>query len=136
VTEWLTSGHKFLVTASKRNFMWNLVLNHKATAISNLFYRSLTEIIRLLYDGLWAGRPGLDFQQEQDIFPYATVSKQALGQTQPHQQWVPVALTRHKAAGVMKLTTPLNLVPMSLMAELYFNSSTRLRGVVLNCLIN
>jgi hypothetical protein len=37
---------------------------------------------------LWAGRPGFDFRQGQEIFVFSTASRTALGPTQPPIQWV------------------------------------------------
>jgi hypothetical protein len=39
-------------------------------------------------DGLWARRPGFDSRQGQEIFLYSTLSRPALGSTQPPIQWV------------------------------------------------
>jgi hypothetical protein len=39
------------------------------------------------------GRSGIDLRQRQRIFPLASVSRPALGPTQPPVQWVPVVLS-------------------------------------------
>jgi hypothetical protein len=44
-------------------------------------------------DELWAGQPGFDSQQGQEIFLYFTNSRPTLGPTQPPIQWVPRALS-------------------------------------------
>jgi len=43
------------------------------------------------------GRPGFDPRQRQRIFPVASVSRPALGPTQPPIQWVSAVLSRGKA---------------------------------------
>jgi hypothetical protein len=44
-------------------------------------------------DGLWAERPGFDFQKEQNISLYSTASRPALGATQSPIQWVQGAIS-------------------------------------------
>jgi hypothetical protein len=60
--------------------------------------------------GWTIGVLGFDSRQGLGIFLFTTVSRKALGPTQPPIQWVPGALSR----GV-KLTTHLHLVPRSRM---------------------
>jgi hypothetical protein len=61
---------------------------------------------------LRTGRPGFDPRQRQRIFPLTSVSRPALGPTQPPVQWVPGALSPgvKRGRGVMLTTHPL-LVP-------------------------
>jgi hypothetical protein len=42
---------------------------------------------------LWAGQPGFDSQQGQEIFPFSIAFRPALGPTQPRIRWVPGALS-------------------------------------------
>jgi hypothetical protein len=61
-----------------------------------------------------AGRSGFDPRQGQRIFPLSSVSRPALGPTQPPVQWVPGvhSLGVKRSRGVM-LTTHPHLVPRS-----------------------
>jgi hypothetical protein len=58
---------------------------------------------------LRTGRPGFDPRQRQNIFPLTSVSRPALGPTQPPVQWVPGALSPavKRGRGVMLTTHPL-----------------------------
>jgi hypothetical protein len=77
------------------------------------------------------GRSGFDPRQGQRIFPLASVSRPALGPTQPPVQWGPGVLSPGvmRGRGVM-LTTHSQLVPRSRMSRSYTSSPPkRLHGV-------
>jgi hypothetical protein len=67
-----------------------------------------------LTTGWTIGRSGFDPRQGQRIFPLASVSRPALGPTQPPVQWVPGVLSPgvKRGRGVV-LTTHRHLVPRS-----------------------
>jgi hypothetical protein len=70
-----------------------------------------------------------------EIFPLASVSRPALGPTQPPVQWLPGVLSPgvKRGPGVM-LTTHPHLVPRSLMSRYYTSSPPkRLHGVYRDC---
>jgi hypothetical protein len=70
--------------------------------------------------GWTTGRLGFDPRQEQRIFPLASVSRQALGPTQPPVQWLPGVLSPGVKRGRgVTLTTHLHLVPRSGMSRSY-----------------
>jgi hypothetical protein len=76
-------------------------------------------------------RSRFDPRQGQRIFPLASVSRPALGPTQPPVQWVPGVLSPgvKRGRGVM-LTTHPHLVPRSWMSRSYTSSPPkRLHGV-------
>jgi hypothetical protein len=66
------------------------------------------------------GRSGFDPRQGKRIFPLSSVSRPALGPTQPPVHWVPGVLSRgvKRGRGVM-LTTHPHLVPRSWMSRSY-----------------
>jgi hypothetical protein len=72
---------------------------------------------------LRAGRPEFDPRQGQRIFPLSSVSRPALGPTQPPVQWVPDILSPgiKSGRGVM-LTTHSHLLPRSWMSRSYTSS--------------
>jgi hypothetical protein len=85
--------------------------------------------------GWTTGRSGFDPRQMQRIFPLASVSRPALGPTQPPVQWVPGVLSPglKRGRGVM-LTTHPHLVPRSWMSRSYTSSPPkRLHGVQRDC---
>jgi hypothetical protein len=67
-------------------------------------------------------RPGFNSWQGQEIFLFSTVSRPALGPTQPPIQWVTGALSPGVEWQGVKLITHLHLLPRSRMVELYFLS--------------
>jgi hypothetical protein len=78
---------------------------------------------------LRAGRPddrGLNPGRGERIFPLASVSRPALGPTQPPVQWVPVVLFPglKRGRGVTLITHP-HLVPKSIMSRSYTSSLPR-----------
>jgi hypothetical protein len=83
---------------------------------------------------LWTGRPGFDRRQRQRIFLLVSVSRPALGSTQPPVQWiqwVPEVLSPgiKRGRGVMLTTNP-HLVPRLRMSRSYTSSPPRrLHGV-------
>jgi hypothetical protein len=80
---------------------------------------------------LTTGRSGFDPKQGQRIFPLASVSRPALGPTQPPVPSVPGVLSPgvKRGRGVM-LTTHPQLVPRSRMSRSYtFSPPKRLHGV-------
>jgi hypothetical protein len=69
------------------------------------------------------GRSGFDPRQGQRIFPLASVSRPALGPTQPPVQWVPGVLSPGVKRGwCVMLTTHPHLVPRSWMSRSYISS--------------
>jgi hypothetical protein len=69
---------------------------------------------------LRTGRPGFDPRQRQRIFPLASVSRPALGPTQPPVQWVPGVLSPVVKRGRdVMLTTHPHLVPRLKMSRSY-----------------
>jgi hypothetical protein len=73
--------------------------------------------------GWMIGRSGFDSRQGQRIFPVASVSRPALGPTQPPVQRVPGVLSPvvKRGRGVT-LTTHLHLIPRSRMSRSYTSS--------------
>jgi hypothetical protein len=64
------------------------------------------------------GRTGFDPRRGQRIFPLSSVSRPALGPTQPPVQWVPGVLSPGVKCGRgVTLTTHLHLVPRSWMSR-------------------
>jgi hypothetical protein len=53
----------------------------------------LAQAVQCLTTGWTTGRSGFDFRRGQRIFPVASVSRPALGPTQPPVQWVPGVLS-------------------------------------------
>jgi hypothetical protein len=83
--------------------------------------------------GLWAGRPGFESRQAQELFLYSTGSRPALGPTQPPIQYVTSALS----LGVKRPGSEADhshLVPKAKTVELYLHSSIRFNSVVLHSL--
>jgi hypothetical protein len=75
---------------------------------------------------LWAGRPGergsIPSRGER-IFPIASLSRPALGPTQPPVQWVPVVLSPGVKSGLgVTLTTHPHVMPRSIMSRSYISS--------------
>jgi hypothetical protein len=82
-------------------------------------------------DRLQAGRPGFDFRQRQESFLYFTVSRPALGPTQPPIQRIPGVLS----PGIKQLGREVDHSPpvlRSRMVELYLHSPICLLGLVFN----
>jgi hypothetical protein len=80
---------------------------------------------------LWAGLRGQSLSPSRaNNFFFSTLSRPALGSTQPPIQWVLGALSQ----GV-KLTTHLQLVQRSRKCDPYIHSPIHLHGIVLNSLI-
>jgi hypothetical protein len=83
-------------------------------------------------DGLWAGRPGLNFRQGKEVCFYSTASRRALGSTQPPIQWIPWALS----PGIKRPEREADHAPQSnaksRTVELCLHSPIRLRDVMLN----
>jgi hypothetical protein len=71
---------------------------------------------------LQTGLAGFDPRQRQRIFPLTSMSRPALGPTQPPGQWVPVVLAEGKARRGVTLTTHSHLVPRSRMSRSYTSS--------------
>jgi hypothetical protein len=70
--------------------------------------------------GWTTGRSGFDPRQGQRIFPLASLSRPALGPTQPPVKWVPGVLSPGVKRGRgMMLTTHPHLVPRSWMSRSY-----------------
>jgi hypothetical protein len=69
----------------------------------------LAQLVQCLTTGWTTGRSGLDPRQGQRIFPLASVSRSALGPTQPPVQWVPGVLYPgvKRGRGVMLTTHPI-----------------------------
>jgi hypothetical protein len=89
--------------------------------------------VQCLTTGWKAVRLRFDSRQRQRIFPLASVSRPALGPTQPPVQWVPgggVLSTVLKRGRGVTLTTHPHVVPRSRMSRSYtFSPPKRLRGV-------
>jgi hypothetical protein len=67
---------------------------------------------------------------EEKGFSLASVSRPALGPTQPPVQWVPGVLSPGQKRGrVVTLTTQLHIVPRSRMSRSYTSARKRLLGV-------
>jgi hypothetical protein len=91
----------------------------------------IEELNQLATSKVSTGRSGFDLRRGQRIFPVASVSRPALGPTQPPVQWVPGVLSPgvKRGRGVM-LTTQPYLVPRSRMSRSYTSSPPkRLHGV-------
>jgi hypothetical protein len=73
--------------------------------------------------GWRTGRSRFDPRQGQRIFPLASVSRPALGPTQPPVQWVPGVFSPEAKSGRgVTLTTHPHLVPRSWMSRSYTSS--------------
>jgi hypothetical protein len=76
--------------------------------------------------GWTTGRSRFDPRQRRKDFPLASVSKPALGPTQPPVQWVPGVLSpRQKRGGGVTMTTHRHLVPRSRMSRSYTSSPNK-----------
>jgi hypothetical protein len=76
-----------------------------------------------IFSGWTTGRSGFDPRQGQRIFPLTSVSRPALGPTQPPVQWVPGVLSPGlKRSRGVTLTTHPHLVPRSRMSRSYTSS--------------
>jgi hypothetical protein len=73
-------------------------------------------------DWLRTGRPGFDPRQEQRIFLLDSVSKPALGPTQPPVQWVPGVLSPGVKRGRVVMLTTHHLVSRLSMSRSYTSS--------------
>jgi hypothetical protein len=69
-------------------------------------------------------RLGFDSRQRQRIFPLTSVSRPALGPTQPPVQWVPGVLSRDKARPGRDADHSPHLVPRSRMSRSYRPTSS------------
>jgi hypothetical protein len=120
---------------------------HQCTYVCSLFNDFSTSIVSLSFGSMectrcvhacihvcmdWTtGRWKFDLRQGQRIFPLASVSRPALGPTQPPVQWVPGVLSPgvKRGRGVTLSAHP-HLVPRSWMSRSYISSPPkRLHGV-------
>jgi hypothetical protein len=87
------------------NVIWRRTTIHRA---------GVAQSVWCLTTGWTTGRSGFDPRQGQRIFPLSSVSRPALGPTQPPVQWVTGVLSPgvKRGRGVM-LTTHPHLVPRS-----------------------
>jgi hypothetical protein len=88
--------------------------NYLYIKLQSKFY-SIFLIICCWAMGWTIGVLGFDSQWGLGIFLFTTMSRTALGSTQPPIQWVPWALPLGVSGQGMKLTTQLHLVPRSSM---------------------
>jgi hypothetical protein len=91
----------------------------------------VAQSVQCLATGWTTGRSMFDPGRGERIFPAASVSRPALGPTQPPVQWVPGVLSPGiKCSRVVTLTTHPHLVPKLRMSRNYISSPfKRLRGV-------
>jgi hypothetical protein len=80
----------------------------------------VAQAVQCLTTGWTTGRLGFDPRQGQRIFPLASVSRPALGPTQPPVQWVPGG--PFPGGKARPLTTHPHLVPRSSMSRNYTSS--------------
>jgi hypothetical protein len=96
-----------------------------------IYMSRVAQPVQCLTTGWTTGRSGFDPRQGQRIFPLASVSRPALGPTQPPVKWVPGVLSPGLKRGRgVTLTTHPHLVLRSSMSRRYISSSPkRLHGV-------
>jgi hypothetical protein len=82
----------------------------------------LAQSVQCLTTGWTTGISGFDPRQGKRIFPLSSVSRPALGPTQPPVQWVPGVLSLGLKRGSVMLTTHPHLVPRSWMSRSYTSS--------------
>jgi hypothetical protein len=98
---------------------------------SNKTGAGLAQAVQCLTTDWSTGGSGFDSRRGQRIFPLASVSRPALGPTQPPVQWVPGVLSPGVKRGLgVTLTTHPHLVPRSRMSRSYTSSAPKcLHGV-------
>jgi hypothetical protein len=83
----------------------------------------VAKAVQCLSTGWTTGRSGFDPRQGERIFPLSSVSRPALGPTQPPVQWVPGVLCPGVKCGRgVTLTTHPHVVPRSRMSRSYTSS--------------
>jgi hypothetical protein len=83
----------------------------------------IAQAVQRLATGWTTGRSSFDPRQGQRVFPLSSVSRPALGPTQPPVQWVPGVLSPGLKRGRgVTLTTHPHLVLMSRMSRSYTSS--------------
>jgi hypothetical protein len=157
--EWHCSNQKMLQSNTKQHLNYSLFYNKchkKQTSVWKIYLQVISLDClslfclypSLFYDafqllepgcstntlsgnGLDDGRSRFDSRQKQRIFPVASLSRPALGHTQPPVQFVPGVLPpgRKRGRGVM-LTTHSYLVPRSRMSRSYIFSPLKSVRVV------
>jgi hypothetical protein len=127
---WWWFNHLKYLPSLNRYFYKNLIYSLFYQISTSLISR-VAQSVQCLVTGWTTGLSRFDPRQGQRILPVASVSRPALGPTQPPIQWVPGVLSPGLKSGRgMTLTTHPYLVPRSRMSRSYTSSPPKhLHGV-------
>jgi hypothetical protein len=112
-------------------FGTSLILKHVFLKLLHLPYHGLGQL-SMYSDGIRVKRSGFDSRQRHKIFLFSTMSRLALGPTQPPIQWAPRDISEGLRGSGVKVAIHLHLVPRSRMVQLYPHSLLFVRGIMFN----